>query len=383
MKSKPRIFIIAGEVSGDVMGAKIMSALRVYDVSGGKPQNVEFAGVGGENMRVQGLRSLFPISDLAVMGFAEVLARARTLTHRIRQTADAIIKSRPDIVLTIDSPGFVKRVIKRVKKNGAKNIRFYHVVAPQVWAWGPGRAKLFAEIFDKLYCFFDFEAPYFTKYGLDTVAVGHPIADGLRPVIKKPVANSKEQNIALIPGSRMSEVKRLLPVLKGAAEELRHRNPNIWWNFYIPVVETTEKYIREQTKNWRIVPTLIPGVERYKLFAETDIAVAASGTVSAELAIMHIPTVVVYKMNPLTEFLARIFVRVKWVSLVNVLLKKSVYPELLGRKANPENIAARVLDLTTPAVRDKIISELTRADKLWRHGDLSPAELIARDIVRA
>ena len=172
---KLKIFIIAGEVSGDVLGAKIMCEMP----------DTEFVGIGGENMKRAGLKSLFPISDLAVMGAIEVLAHARTLTRRIRETVNAVIKEKPDFVLTIDSPGFARNVVGRLRESHAgreliaNGLRFHHVVAPQVWAWHPGRAKKYARTFDKLYAFFDFELPYFTKYGLPTVAVGHPVSDGL------------------------------------------------------------------------------------------------------------------------------------------------------------------------------------------------------------
>jgi lipid-A-disaccharide synthase len=376
MKKPLKIFIIAGEVSGDVLGEKIMNAL---------PRNTQFAGIGGENMQRAGshlcvnnkFTSLFPISDLAVMGFFEVLARAKTLTRRINQTADAIIKFEPDIVLTIDSPGFAKRVVKKVRQAGRTGRcsgclpLFYHIVAPQVWAWGAERARKFAKIFDRLYAFFDFEKPFFEKYGLPVVSVGHPIADGLCACSDK-VGGIK--NIALVPGSRISEVKKLLPIFKEVVEKLSD------YNFSIPVVETTKKYIEQEVKNWAVRPALVPAAKRYDLFAKTDIAIAASGTISAELAIMHIPAIIVYRMNPLTEFLARIFVRVKWVSLVNILLNKSVYPELLGRAATAENIIKQVHRLENPAQRKKMISDLATADKMW-HKSKPAAQLIADDII--
>ena len=155
------IFIIAGEVSGAVLGARIMAEMP----------DAKFVGIGGENMMAAGLQSLFPMRDLAVMGVLEVAAHARTLLHRIHQTADAIIETKPDVVLTIDAPGFARNVITKVRKMPAgreliaDGMKFHHVVAPQVWAWRPSRAKQYAEAFDKLYAFFDFEVPYFTKYG--------------------------------------------------------------------------------------------------------------------------------------------------------------------------------------------------------------------------
>ncbi|MBN1324745.1 MAG: lipid-A-disaccharide synthase [Alphaproteobacteria bacterium] len=371
---KIKIFVIAGEVSGDVLGAKIMHEMP----------SAKFIGIGGENMQAAGLQPIFPISDLAVMGLFEVLAHARTLTGRINQTVDAIIKSSPDIVLSIDSPSFAKRVIKKVRKaQGKKNsIKFYHVVAPQVWAWGEKRAKKFATIFDRLYCFFDFEVPYFTKYGLPTIPVGHPIADGLRPAAKsKDQREKRKKNITLIPGSRISEVKKLLPLLRETAECMCHQNPNVWYNFYIPVVETTAEYIRKETADWCTKPELVPAPKRYDLYKKTDVAIAASGTISAELAIMHIPTIVVYKMNSLTMFLARYMVKIKWASLVNILLNKTVYPELLGNKATAENIITEIKKLSKPDVRKKMINDLTMADKMWHKSESKTASrLIAEDI---
>ena len=358
-----KIFIIAGEVSGDILGAKIMREMP----------GIDFIGIGGQNMKNAGLKTLFPMSDLAVMGFFEVLAHASTLTKRIKQTISAIIDEKPDVVLTIDSPGFAKSVIKGVrKKRILKNTKFYHLVAPQVWAWGAKRARKYAKIFDKLYAFFDFEKPYFEKYGLPVVAVGHPISDGLNKY-KKTVKDDKI--ITFIPGSRMSEVKRLLPVFRETVEMLGDE-----YKYVIPTVETTDSYIRQNIKNWEIKPDLIASNERYNIYANTYIAVAASGTVSAELAIMHIPTIVVYKMNPLTALLARMLVRVKWASLVNILMNKTIFPELLGGQANPLEITKHIKKLKSASNRAGMIRELKSADNQWTRSGQNAAKLVADDI---
>ena len=363
-----KIFIIAGEVSGDVLGAKIMHQMP----------GVKFVGVGGKNMENVGLKSLFPMSDLSVMGVFEVLAHAKTLKSRIEQTINAILYEQPDIVLTIDSPGFAKAVVSNVKKRGLlRKTKFYHVVAPQVWAWGSKRAKKYANIFDKLYAFFDFEVPYFTKYGLKTVAVGHPIAEGLDKYVKN---DDGKKIITLVPGSRMSEIKKLLPVFKETIDMLIRCGYQDY-RFVIPTVETTDEYIKKNVKNWRVKPQIVPAKDRYDVYANTYIAIVASGTVSAELAIMHIPTVVVYKMNPLTVLLAHVLLRVKWASLVNILMNKTIYPELLGKNANPCAIMNCVQQLTLPSVRAKMISELSNADGAWKNSGENPSVLIARDIL--
>lgn len=366
--SPKKVFIIAGEVSGDVLGAKIMHEMP----------NVEFVGIGGKNMIKNGLKSIFPMSDLSVLGIFEVLAHAKTLTKRIKQTVDMILQEKPDIVLTIDSPGFAKPVIKKVRKhNISKSPLFYHVVAPQVWAWGKWRAKKYANIFDKLYSFFDFEVPYFTKYGLETVAVGHPIADGLE---RYHATQNSDKIIALVPGSRINEVKKLLPLFRKTVDMLNMCGYN-GYRFVIPTVETTDDYIKNEIQNWKTKPEIISGDKRYDLYANTYIAVVASGTVSAELAIMHIPAIVVYKMNPLTVLLGHILLKVKWVSLVNILMNKTIYPELLGHNATPCNIMNCLQHLTLPVFRKQMIDNLKTADSLWRHNNTNPALIIANDIL--
>lgn len=371
---KLKVFVIAGEVSGDVLGGRIMSKIK----------NADFVGIGGENMQAVGLQSLFPMSDLSVMGIVEVLGHAKTLTRRIKQTVNAILLEKPDVVLSIDAPGFAKSVIKQVRKHpdGKKlienGLRFQHVVAPQVWAWRSGRAKKYAQIFDKLYAFFDFEVPYFTKYGLNTVAVGHPIADGLIGKYKKSEKKS-EKIITLVPGSRMSEVKRLLPLMREVVDML-YRNGYMGYKFVIPVVETTKDYVMAQVSKWRVKPDLVSARDRYDVYAKSYLAIVASGTVSAELAMLHIPTIVVYKMNPITMWIGRRIINVKWVSLINILLNKSVFPELLGADARAENVVNAVQQLAIPSVREKMIMELKSADDLWRRPQGAATDLIADGI---
>lgn len=374
MPNKKTIFIIAGEVSGDVLGANIMRELR----------GVNFVGIGGQNMCGAGLKSIFPMSDLAVMGITEVLANARTLTRRINETIQKIIDIKPDLILTIDSPGFARSVISGLKKSNAgqdlirNGLKFYHVVAPQVWAWRPGRAKKYAKTFDKLYAFFEFEVPYFTQHGLETIAVGHPIADNIMG--KHSVKKSRGKKIvALMPGSRKTEVKKLMPVFRKFVEMVGDK-----YKFVIPTVETTDAFVRNAVANWSVQPDIISANNRYNLYEKTFVAVAASGTVSAELAMMGVPAIIVYRMNWLTTMIGKALVHTKWVSLVNVLLQRSVYPELLGASASAKNIFREFNRITTDdKVRNQMIAELKSADKLWRPDDTSVGARIAADIKKS
>ena len=374
MPNKKTVFIIAGEVSGDVLGANIMRAAS---------RDIKFVGIGGQNMIGAGLKPIFPMSDLAVMGIIEVLAHAKTLKKRIKQTINAILETRPDLVLTIDSPGFARAVINGLRglpagqeliKNGLK---FHHVVAPQVWAWRPGRAKKYAETFDKLYAFFGFEIPYFTKHGLETVAVGHPVADNIMGKYKPKQVRGKKI-VALMPGSRMSEVKKLMPVFRDVVANLGDK-----YKFVIPTVETTDDYVKNAVANWPEKPTIISSSSRYELYEKTFIAIAASGTVSVELAMVHVPAIIVYRMNWLTSIIGRILVHVKWVSLVNILLNRGVYPELLGRYANAKNILREFHNIADNAdVRKQMISDLSEADILWRPDDGCVGQRIATGLFK-
>ena len=374
---KIKIFIIAGEVSGDALAARVMRRMAVC---------AEFVGIGGAAMAECGLKSIFPMADLSVMGVIEVLGHVRTLKRRINQTVDAIIAESPDLVLTVDSPGFAKAVIKKLRASRAgremikSGLRFHHIVAPQVWAWRPGRAKKYAQIFDKLYAFFDFEVPYFTKYGLDTVAVGHPIAENIMdlPRAKK----TDEKIITLVPGSRLSEVKRLMPVFQRFVETINSCG-YMGYKFAIPVVETTANYVANAVKDWSVVPEQVAADKRYDLYQKTYVAVVASGTVSAELAMMHVPAIVTYKMNRITTMIGHLLIKVKWVSLVNILLNRAVYPEFLGAAATAENIINEFDTIILPSNRNQMIKDLSATDDMWVRPEGLASQIIADDILKS
>ena len=374
---KVKIFIIAGEVSGDALAARVMKRMD---------GRAEFVGIGGAAMAKCGLKSIFPMGDLSVMGVVEVLGHLQTLRRRINQTVNAIIESKPDLVLTVDSPGFARSVIKKLRSLHAgremiaAGLRFHHIVAPQVWAWRPGRAKKYAHTFDKLYAFFDFEVPYFTKYGLDTIAVGHPIAENIMDLPH--AVKTDKKIITLVPGSRMSEVKKLMPVFRRFVETINSCGYREY-KFAIPTVETTANYVMCEIKDWPVVPEQISADARYELYQKTYVAVVASGTVSAELAMLHVPAIVTYKMNRITTLIGHLLINVKWVSLVNILLNRTVYPEFLGADATSENIINEFDRIILPANRAKMISELHAADNMWVRPEGPASQIIADDILKS
>jgi lipid-A-disaccharide synthase len=344
----PFIFIVAGEPSGDALGGALIAALR--DRAGDR---LRVAGIGGECMAEEGVTSLVPLSDLAVAGLAEVLPRAPLILRRVRETVQAIRHLRPDAVVTIDSSGFSWRIAHRLRRYGER-LPLIHYVAPMVWAWRPGRAREVARSYDHLLALLPFESPYFERVGVACSYVGHPViesgadrGDAARFRAMHGIAED-ELVISVLPGSRSGEVRRLLPVFGAALHRLE---PMIGpFRVAVPTVETVAEAVTGGVADWSGRPIVLRGAEaKYDAFAASRAALAASGTVALELAIARLPMVVAYRLNPLTEALLDRVLRVRQVNLINLILGRSLVPELLRRDCTPERLAAAVAEL----VRDE------------------------------
>lgn len=340
--SKIKVYLIAGEPSGDLLGSRLMRALK-------QKGNVDFYGVGGDTMKKEGLNSLFDISDLAIMGLLEVVPSIPRVLKRIQQTVDDIINIKPDIVVTIDSWSFCSRVHKKLRKLnlGFKQV---HYVAPQVWAWKAKRAKTMYKYIDYLLTLLPNEPKYFTPYNLPTEFVGHPVvessvlnADG-KKFCKEHNIDASKQIISILPGSRHNEVAKLLPDFLETANLLHKKYPNMV--FILPTVSTVAKQVREATKNSDL-PLIVVDTqdERYGAFRASDAAIAASGTVALELAMCKVPHIVAYKVSKLTYLMAKYLVHIKYVNLTNIMLKRLVVPELLQHDCVPEKISDKIEEL--------------------------------------
>jgi lipid-A-disaccharide synthase len=335
--SKPlRIFLIAGEASGDFLGAGLMRALKA------KHPDIQFSGVGGSRMKEEGLNSLFPMEELSVMGIAEILPKLFSILSRIRQTAHEIVTTKPDAVITIDSPDFCFRVIKKVKARKL-SIPCIHYVAPSVWAWRPGRAKKVAQFLDHLLTLLPFEPPYFEVHGLDATFVGHPIVerlsrrgDSARFRKKYGIADS-QKILCLLPGSRMSELSRLLDKFCVATDAVLRARPDMM--IVLPTLPHLKKYIQDFFVGKGINPLVIDQEEdKFDCFASSAVALAASGTVSLELALTDTPHIIAYKVSDLSAWIGKKLIKTPYVNLVNILLNRSVIPELLQEQCQPQII---------------------------------------------
>ena len=354
-----KIFLIAGEPSGDLLGARLIQALKRRAGSeregGGERRDDEgredmsFVGVGGERMTAEGLASLFPMSDLTLFGVAELLPKIPLVLRRIKETAKAIKREKPDVVVTIDAPDFCFRVARRLRGSG---IPFVHYVAPTVWAWRPKRAKKIQPLFKHLLTLFPFEPPYFEKVGLAATFVGHPLIDAGIDTANADAFRAKygiAQNrpiLVVLPGSRRSEHAALMDVFAQAIDKLVTTHPEI--KVVVPTVphlfEAVKKRIAEA--NWKGDPLVFAGdTDKYGAFKAATGALAASGTVALELGLAGTPAVIAYRVHPVTAALYRHFIRTKFANLVNIMANRMVVPEYIQENCTPEHLLSGLVPL--------------------------------------
>ncbi len=344
-----RAFLIAGEASGDKLGAALMAGLK-------SQIDIEFQGVGGPLMQAEGMQSLFPMEELSVMGLAEVLPKYPHLKRRLNQTAEAVLSAQPDVLITIDSPDFCLRVARLVKEKNL--IRTVHYVAPSVWAWRAGRAVKMARVIDHVLALLPFEPPYMEAAGIVCDFVGHPVVNDTPPT-KEQLIEFKEKYelpdaplLLVLPGSRRSEVARLGPRFGEALGPVMMRYPEL--NVVIPTTANVTGMVLEMVQNWPVSPLVLDprntGTSEYRIekaasFYAADWALATSGTVSLELAAAQTPMVIAYDASLITRTIMQKMLQIDTLTLVNLITDSRVIPECLGREATPANISDKLLKL--------------------------------------
>ncbi len=376
-----RLYLIAGEASGDALGAALLAGLRSL-----RP-DLQVQGIGGPLMQAEGLNSLFPMDELSVMGLAEVLPKYAHLKRRIREAAADVLAAEPDALITIDSPDFVLRVA-RIVRAARPDLRTIHYVAPSVWAWRPGRAANMAPVIDHVLALLPFEPPYMTDAGMTCDFVGHP-------VVSAPRASAAEAQafraglggggplVLALPGSRRGEVARLAPVIGGVLDRLRSAFPQA--QVVVPTLRPVAAMVEDLTADWPIRPRIVEAPEaRRAAFAAADVAIAASGTVSLELAANGVPMVIAYNMHPLTMWLMRRMARVDTVTLVNLVSETRVVPEFLGGRCTPDLIASALLGLIGPGpARDAQLAAMRLTMERLGEGGDPPGLRAARSVLAA
>jgi len=373
------LFLVAGEASGDALGAALMAGLKTL------APDVAFQGIGGPMMEAEGLASRFPMEELSVMGLMEVLPKYRHLKSRIAETAAAVVAARPDALVTIDSPDFCLRVARLARRDWP-GLRTIHYVAPSVWAWRPGRAAKMAQVIDHVLALLPFEPPYMTAAGMTCDFVGHPVAT--MPVAGPDAAQVFRERhgfgaaplLLCLPGSRQGEVARLGPRFGDTVARVAASVPGL--RVVVPTVRGVAPLVRQMTAGWSGRPVVVEGDDKAAAFAAGDVALAASGTVSLELAANALPMVIGYDFNRISWFLMRRMALIDTVTLVNLVSETRAVPEFLGPACQPEAMAGAVKTLfTDPKVRAAQLAAMDLTMERLGRGGEAPGLRAARSVL--
>lgn len=333
--------LVCGEPSGDQLGAQLMAGIR--QLAGDR---VAITGVGGPAMAREGLESLFRLDATAVMGLREVVPAIPAILRRVQEAVSFALQTRPDAVVLIDSPDFTHRIARALKK-ADPSIKTVNYVAPQVWASRAYRAKTMARYFDLVLALFPFEVPFFQKYGLKAVFTGHPVIErrarmtGGAALRARLGIAAEAPLLVMLPGSRSSEIRQMFPTFRATLERLAKAIPGLVT--ILPTVPHVAARVREKAGNWPTPLFIVENeADKFAAFDAADVALAASGTVTAELALSRTPSVVFYQVGGLTYALANWLYNSRFFALPNILLDRMAVPEFKQEKARPDVLAAEV-----------------------------------------
>ena len=370
-----RILISAGEASGDLYAGAVTRGIKQLN------PEAEVFGMGGDCLREAGGEVLFDIKDHSLMGFVEVLKKLPDVWKLRNAFIDLMEKRKPDVLLTIDYPGFNMRLAKLAKERGINVVYF---IAPQVWAWRPGRAADVAKVTDKIACIFPFECDFYKSYGADIEFIGHPLVDTVKPSLSRKEAEELAGKrtghplILLMPGSREMEIQRLLPVMLDAAKILKQKRPEL--DFAIPRAATIAKEILEDSvRQAGLNIRLIEG-HNYDVMSVADLAIVTSGTVTLEAAMCGLGCEILYKSSPVSFWIAKRVVKIPNIGLPNIVAGRQIEPELLQDDCTPENISSTALELLEPERFAQLQRDLQEVkEKLGEPGAVKRvAELVLR-----
>ena len=371
----PHIFMVAGEESGDRLGAALIAAIRR------RHPGARFSGVGGTQMASQGVPSLFPLGDLAIIGFSAIPASLPKILQRIRETADAAIAAKPDVLVIIDSPEFTHRVARRVRAR-APAIPIVDYVCPSVWAWRPGRARAMRTYVDHVLALLPFEPAAMRRLGGPPCSfVGHPLSErvaSMRPNAEEARRRLSDPPLLLVlPGSRTGEIRRMAGVFGDCVALVAERVGAL--EVVVPAVPRLVDVVKAAVASWRIPARVVTEAgEKDAAYRTARAALAKSGTSTLELAVAGIPMVAAYKVPLFEEAIAHLFIKVQSVILANLVLGQNVVPEFLQRACTPERLAAALVPLLSDSPeRRRQIEAFARLDTIMDIGKAAPSDRAA------
>ena len=350
-----KIFILTGEASGDKLASKVIYELKKIN------PNIEYLCVGGSNLESLNIKSIFDLKEITYIGFTSVFLNLFKIRKKINQTIDEIIKFKPDILFSVDSPDFTLRVAEKVKKINP-SIKSIHYVAPQVWIWRENRVKKYKKFLDHLLLLFNFEGEYFNKENIKTTFVGHPLLE-----IKKnniDISNLFKNNkkiISVFAGSRNSEIKVLTPILINFIKIMNQKNNN--YNFVFHATDDNKNLIKEHVKNSQLnnVEVLSDEKIKFEVLSKSIFAVAKSGTISLEICNLKIPSIIIYKINFINYLIMKLLVKVQYANIINIINNEEIIPELLQNECNANEIYKSVIYfLKNPKLMDQQVKKFSK-----------------------
>ena len=332
-----KIFILTGEPSGDKLASKVIAKLKQFN------SDIEYLSVGGIHLNSLGIKSIYDLSEITYIGFTSVLMNLFKIKKKINETVNEIIKFKPNILFSVDSPDFTLRVAEKVKKINP-NIKTIHFVAPQVWVWREGRVKKFKSFLDHVLLLFPFEKKFFKKENIKSTFTGHPLLenDEKAKIDISQIIKDHKKIISIFPGSRQSELDIHLPILIDFVKMMNKKYNDIFYVFHSTAEfnkSTQDKLINEKLKN---CGSISDDKIKSDILKSSIFAVAKSGTVSLEICNSKIPSIIIYKMNYINFLIVRMFVKIKYANIINLAADEEIIPELIQSNCNPKNIFNKV-----------------------------------------
>jgi len=344
-----KIFILTGEPSGDKLASRVIGQLKKTRT------DIEYLSVGGEHLKALDIKSLFDLKEVTYLGFTGVLLNIFKIKRKINKTAKEILKFKPDILFSVDSPDFTLRVAKEVKKKDP-NIKTIHFVAPQVWVWRENRVKQLKFFLDHILLLFPFEKKYFDKEDIQSTFTGHPLLEeqDKSKIEINQIIKDKKKIFSIYPGSRLSEINVLIPILFEFIQKMNEKYKDLFFVFHSTTEHThliQNLLLKKEFKNCGVI-----GDEKIKsqILKSSMFAVAKSGTISLEICNAKIPSIIIYKMGMINFFIVKMLVKVKFANIINIAANEEIIPELLQSNCNPTNIYNTV---------DKLLSDKYALEK--------------------